>query len=138
MLRWPKLDERKKGGKKGIKQNERKGRKKQKQKTGLQRVLHLSYDRTDSEHKHPIRRRSISCDHHVQHRRSRCDDVSTVTATTSRDHGNHLQAPIAWEAPRGGNAALKQDASRRLTRQHRAERNKTKTDARMYSSQFTC
>lgn len=76
--RWGKMGE-------GIKQKrEKKGE--NKKKPGIQRVLHLSYDRTGSKREYPTQCRSRNRDHRVRHRRPRLDDVSTATATAGRNH----------------------------------------------------
>jgi hypothetical protein len=108
---------------KRIKQkNEKKGE--NKKKPGIQRVLHLSYDRTDSRRECPTQCHSRNRDHRVQHRRPRLDDVMTTMTTTARRY--HLLFPTVVPGTRLSITRFKRC---RLPRR-RDERNKTEANAR--------
>lgn len=110
-------------------QNEKERRKeKNKKKPGIQRVLHLSYDRTDSGREYPIQCRSINRDHRVRHCRPRFDGVSTTMTTTTAGRYHHLPAPRLWELKT--RLSIMSVERYRLTRRW-DEQNETKTDARI-------
>lgn len=71
----------------GVRNEKERGKEKNKKKPGIQRVLHLSYDRTDSGREYPIQGRSGNRDHRVRHCRPRFDGVpTTMTTTEGRYH----------------------------------------------------
>lgn len=99
---------------------------KNKKKPGIQRVLHLSYDRTDSKREYPTQCRSRNRDHRVRHRRPRLDDVSTTTTTTTAGR-YHLLTPTSMPGTR---LSITRFERCRLTRR-RDKQNEIKANARI-------
>lgn len=109
-------------GKRIKQKNEKKGE--NKKKPGIQRVLHLSYDRTDSRRKCPTQCHSRNRDHRVQHRRPRLDDVLTTVTTSARRY--HLL--VSTVLP-GTQLSITRFERCRFTRR-RNERNKIEANSR--------